>query len=202
MRKRPALFSAAGATLLLALPLGGCGPALVGGATVGVSVLHDRRDAGTVLSDGKIELTALTRIADDPGLSKTASIGVTSYNFAVLLTGQADSPAIKARVAQLVGAIPDVKRVVVVIAVAPRATLKSESHDLYLTSRVKLALFDLQMPDFDPSRVKVVTEQAVVYLMGLLTQAEAAAVVEKVRYVSGVKRVVKIFEYIEPKAGA
>jgi osmotically-inducible protein OsmY len=82
------------------------------------------------------------------------------------------------------------------IRIIDNPTLLSTGRDVYLTSRVKLSLFDLGLPDFDPSRVKVVTERNVVYLMGLVTPEEAAAVVEKVRYVRGVKRVVKIFEYI------
>ena len=70
------------------------------------------------------------------------------------------------------------------------------AHDAYLTAKVKLELLNISLPSFDPTRVKVVTELNVVYLMGLVTQEEAAAVVEKARYIKGVERVVKIFEYI------
>ncbi|MEA3276393.1 MAG: BON domain-containing protein, partial [Pseudomonadota bacterium] len=66
------------------------------------------------------------------------------------------------------------------------------------TSQVKLALAKVDIPGFDLTRVKVVTEAGTVFLMGLLTHEEADAAVEKARYVSGVKKVVKIFEYIEP----
>jgi osmotically-inducible protein OsmY len=184
---------------LAAALLQGCGAAVVGGAALGVSVLHDRRDSGTVLEDERIEFTALDTFMEDEPINQHSRISVTSYNYVALLTGQADSPAIKARAAQIVQAIPKVRRVVDEVEVAPNAAFPDESTDAYLTSRVKVALFELIMPDFDPTRVKVVTEQSVVYLMGLLTPAEAEAVVETVRNIRGVKRVVKIFEYIEPK---
>jgi osmotically-inducible protein OsmY len=178
----------------------GCAPVVVGGAAVGASVIHDRRSSATVLEDQNIELSAYGKISDDETLSGKSRISVTSYNRVVLLTGQADSPAVKARVARLVSDLPEVRRVVDEVTVAPRASLQRESTDAYLTSRVKLALFDLGIEGFDPTRVKVVTEEGVVFLMGLLTDQEAAAVVEKVRYVDGVERVVKIFEYVEPES--
>ena len=176
--------------------LQGCGAAIVGGAVVGASMVHDRRDSGTVLIDEKIELNTYARITDDPTLAEHSSIAVTSYNRVALLTGQADRPEVKGRIAAITAKVKDVKRVVDEVEVAPRASVQSEGHDTYITSKVKLALFDLNIEGFDPSRVKVVTEKDVVYLMGILSPQEADAVVEKVRYVNGVKRVVKIFEQI------
>ena len=82
------------------------------------------------------------------------------------------------------------------VTVDAKASLSAISNDTYLTSRVKLALFKIQIKDFDPSRVKVVTEAKNVYLMGLVSQAEADAAAEKARFVSGVERVVKVFEYL------
>ena len=73
--------------------------------------------------------------------------------------------------------------------------MTEQGNDVYITSKVKIKLFDIKLPDFDPTRVKVVTDQGIVYLMGILSRKEAAEVVQTVRYVSGVKRVVKIFEY-------
>jgi osmotically-inducible protein OsmY len=185
-------------TILLILPLllQACAPVVVGGAAVGVSVLHDRRPAEVVLTDEKSELGILAAIGEDENLYQHSSVGVTSYNRVVLLTGQADSPAVSGRIRDIAAGNSGVRRVVNEIQITTDSSLMSTGHDIYLTSRVKLALFDLDLPDFDPSRVKVVTEQNVVYLMGLLTPDEAAAVVEKVRYVNGVKRVVKILEYI------
>jgi osmotically-inducible protein OsmY len=78
-------------------------------------------------------------------------------------------------------------------------SLKQLTTDAYLTSRAKLAIQSVDLPGFDALRVKIVTENGVVYLMGLVTPEEADATAEKVRRIPGVTRVVKIFEYVEPK---
>lgn len=186
--------------LMAILVLQGCGAAVVGGAAVGVSVIHDRRSAGTVLDDEKIEMQTRGRISEDKALAEHSSVGITSYNKVVLLTGQTNTEQAKTRIEDLTRKVPLVQRVVNEIQILPTAGLTDEGEDAYITSKVKLALFDLKIEDFDPTRVKVVTEQNVVYLMGLVTEEEATAVVEKVRYVNGVKRVVKIFEYIQPQS--
>jgi osmotically-inducible protein OsmY len=86
------------------------------------------------------------------------------------------------------------------VSIGPSASIARESEDTLITSKVKFALTKIDRPDFDPTRVKVVTETGIVYLMGLLTPEEAEAVVSKARYVGGVEKVVKIFEYIDNSA--
>jgi osmotically-inducible protein OsmY len=182
--------------LLLASVLQGCTPIVVGGAVTGASVVHDRRTAATALEDQTIEIKALRIVLEDNELKKNSKISATSYNQVVLLTGQAKSLQLRDRYAKAVREIDKVQRVVNEIEISPNATLAEKSSDYYLTSKVKLKLFEIKIKSFDPTRVKVVTEKSVVYLMGLVTQQEADAVVEKVRYVSGVKRVVKVFEQL------
>ena len=189
--------------LAIALPslLQGCAPVVIGGTAMGVSVLHDRRDSSTVMDDKRIKFQILGQISEDKSLGEHASVGVTGYNRVVLLTGQAETPAIKARIAAISRDAPKVKRVVDELRVGPRPSLGVESNDAYLTSQVKFALFGIEIADFDPTRIKVVTAYEVVYLMGLVTAEEATATVEKARYVKGVKRVVRLFEnYIQPKS--
>jgi len=184
-------------TILLGINLlSGCAPVVVGGAATGVSVVHDRRSAGTALEDQNIEFKALHLKTKDPDqLYKRGNFSATSYNKAVLLTGQADTEEIHQRYVGMIRKIAEVKRVVDEIKVGPSASITQQGNDAYITSKVKIKLFDVKLPDFDPTRVKVVTDMGNVYLMGIVSQPEAEAVVQKVRYVSGVKRVVKIFEY-------
>lgn len=182
--------------LLTAGLLQGCGALVVGGAATGIAVIHDRRSAQTVLEDKEIQLRTLSAVEDDPALAARSRVAAVSYNHVLLLTGQVETPELKRRYVELARNIPKVKRVVDEVEVGTPTTLTEESRDAYITSKVKLALFDVDLPTFDPSRIKVVTERGVVYLLGLVTPEEAAAVVEKARYVGGVKRVVKIFEYI------
>jgi len=198
MKRLTAMFALAA---VLSSLLQGCAPVVIGGTAMGVSVVHDRRDSATVLDDKKIVFQIQGQISEDKSLGEHASIGVTSYHRVVLLIGQAETPEIKARIAAIARAAPKVKRVVDEVSIGPRSSLGDESNDAYLTSQVKLALFSIEIVDFDPSRIKVVTEQKVVYLMGLVTAEEATATVEKARYVKGVKRVVRLFEnYTQPKS--
>lgn len=182
--------------LLAALLLQGCGALVVGGAATGVSVIHDRRSAGVVIDDQNIEIKAINELMSDSELSDRSNVSATSYNQVVLLTGQADTAALRQRAQSIVGRITPVKRVVNEIAVGPSVSLTRKGKDSWITSKVKLELLEIDIDSFDASRVKVVTENGVVFLMGLVTQAEAAAAVEKARWVDGVAKVVKVFEYI------
>ncbi len=89
-----------------------------------------------------------------------------------------------------------VKRVINEIEIGPKSSIREDANDSWITSKGKLELFEIKLPGFDPTRVKITTQRGVVYLMGRVTQQEADATVEKIRFLRGVKRVVKIFEYI------
>ncbi|MCB1852743.1 MAG: BON domain-containing protein [Gammaproteobacteria bacterium] len=183
-------------SIVLALLLQGCGAMLIGGAATGAAVIHDRRSAGTVLDDKNIQFKLSSTIANNRALSENASISVTSYNYAVLLVGYAENESQRERVVDSARNTPMVKRVIDQIQIGTPNDLAQVTRDSYITSKVKLELLKIGVPSFDPTRVKVVTESNVVYLMGLVTEEEATAVVERVRYIDGVERVVKIFEYI------
>ena len=176
--------------------LQGCAPVVVGGAATGAAVVHDRRSAGTALDDQTIELKALNAVMQDRELDKHTDLTATSYNNVVLLTGQAESESYRDRYVAHIRKIELVRRIVNEVTIGPKATLQEHTNDIYITSKVKLELFSVKLPDFDPTRVKVVTEKGVVYLLGLVSPKEAEAVVEKVRYLRGVKQVVKVFEYL------
>jgi osmotically-inducible protein OsmY len=186
----------AGALALAAVALAGCAPILIGGAAAGASMVHDRRTAGTSLEDQNIELKASNIKGSDAELRDLTNISATSYNLTLLLTGQAARPELKERYLQKIREIERVARIVEDIQIAPLASLTEKSQDAYTTSKVKLNLLDIQIAGFDPTRIKVVTERGVVYLMGLVTREEETAVVHKIRYIQGVQRVVKAFEYL------
>jgi osmotically-inducible protein OsmY len=185
--------------VLLALTplLGGCAALVLGGAAVGVATVHDRRPYYVVIDDQDIELSAQGILNAEKQISSRSRISVTSYNRKVLLTGQADTESVAAHAAGLVSRMPKVERVIDEVTIGPGIDLMQESNDVVITTRAKVSLAELSLPGFDPTRVKVVTEDGVVYLMGLVSPEEAEAAAEKIRYVPGVKRVVKLFEYPE-----
>jgi osmotically-inducible protein OsmY len=188
-------------TLLLALGLlgsvSGCVALFVGaGAAGGVGIAHDRRSTGAMVNDQTIEWRADTEMNKNLELAnpEQTHINVTSYNNVVLLTGEVPTPALRQRVVEIIRYIPEVKLVYNELLVALPSSPEDRALDAALTTRVKVALLQISISDFDPTRVKVVTERGTVYLLGLLRPAEADATVAVVRQVDGVKQVVKLFE--------
>jgi len=182
---------------LLALGLSGCAAVVVGGAVTTAKVAHDRRTTGSFVEDQEIFLKALGMYNDDKELAAKSDVSISVYNMQVLLIGQAENMEIVEPFAQRVGTIPRVRGVFNEVAAGAAPTFGESTSDAYLTAQVKVHLFDVKLEGFDPTRVKVSSSLGSVYLMGLLTPTEADAVVEKVRFVSGVKRVVKLFEYLD-----
>ncbi|MEJ2394376.1 MAG: BON domain-containing protein [Candidatus Thiodiazotropha sp.] len=182
--------------LAMVLLLQGCAALVVGGAATTAVVAHDRRTTGIMVEDQAIEFKTYDQLAKDEAIKQNSKVNVTSYNKVVLLTGQADSDAIRRKAEQIASQVEQVRRVVNEIEIGSTASFGEHSRDVALTTEVKLRLTKVDLPGFDPLRVKVITERGSVYLMGLLTKEEANEVTEVVRYISGVRRVVKVFEYI------
>jgi len=183
------------AVLVLALSClaSGCAPLIVGAAAVGgTAVALDRRHTDVQLADERIEWSASKQIG--PKIRDQGHVNIASYNKQVLLTGETTTEALKGEVEKMAAAVPDAKGVFNEIQVAPLSSLGSRSHDTYLTSVIKARFVGDQK--FNPLLVKVVTESGVVYLMGLVTRKEADDATHIARHVSGVKRVVRLFEYL------
>lgn len=182
-------------TLLAALipALTGCFPVVATGVGTGAIMHEDRRTAGTFIEDEEIELKAGSRIGD--ALKDDVHINVTSINRSVLLTGEARTDAAKREAEQIARSITNVRNVTNDIKVSGLASFTSRSNDTYITSRVKMEM--VRASKFSVNHVKVVTEDGVVYLMGMVTRKEAEDATEIARAVGGVQKVVKVFEYVD-----
>jgi osmotically-inducible protein OsmY len=176
------------------LSLHGCAPLVVGGAAAGTAAAVDRRTAGVFVGDQEIELRALTRL-NEAFPQKTDNISATSYNRQVLLTGQVPDDATRTRASEIVRGIPDVRNVFNELSVSGVTSLTSDANDLAVTSKVKGRL--LRSEQVSGTAIKVVTEAGTVYLMGLVSRAEAATAAEIARTTSGVLKVVTLFEYLD-----
>ena len=175
------------------LQLTGCAAVLVGGAATGAAVSVDRRTAGTVVGDQEIEFRAFSRLRENFP-KDTHSVSATSFNRQLLLTGQVPDEVTRTKVEAVVRPIPDVRAVFNETVVSGATSFTSKGNDASITAQVKARMVqDSRVPGL---HVKVVTEAGVVYLMGLLTQAEAEAATEVARSTGGVTKVVKLFEYI------
>jgi len=180
------------ALLTSAVALQGCAPIIAGGAATGAAVTSDQRTTGTVIEDQVIETKAGDFFRADAALSQQARISVTSYNQIALVTGQAPTEELRKRAVEYVSRIAKVRHVYNEIEIGSPVTAMQISSDTLLTTKVKSKLVTIK--DLKSTNVKVVTENGVVYLMGLLDQPTGDAVAEVVAGVSGVRKVVKLFE--------
>jgi osmotically-inducible protein OsmY len=180
-------------TLLGAASLSACAPLILGGAVVGgAMVATDRRTTGAQVDDETIELKANNRM--DEAFGDRARVSTTSYNRMVLLTGEVPTDADKTIAEQAVARIDNVKSVVNEITVGPINTFSEKSKDTFITTKVKASLIDAK--DLFANSIKVVTHRGTVYLMGRLTGREANRATEVARGVSGVVKVVRVFEIL------
>jgi osmotically-inducible protein OsmY len=184
--------------LLSSLLLSGCVPVvLIGGAAATASVVHDRRTTGTIVEDSSIELRIKNELGKDEKISDQAHINVTSYNGIVLLSGEAPSQSLRTRTGEIARRDKQVRRVHNEIQIAAPSSLMTRSSDSWITTKVKSSLVGLGIKGFDPSRVKVVSENGTVFLLGMVYHKEADAIVAQTQQVSGVQRIVKLFEYLD-----
>ncbi len=183
------------AAVPLFLLLQACVPAVVGGAAVGAAAAHDRRTFGAIIDDQNIELKAAANIGMDAELKKLVHVNVTSMNGIVLLTGEATTTEARDQVLTQVRAVNGVRRITNELRIVEPSSFGSRSKDSLITSAVKSRF--LVSKDLDPSRVKVVTEASVVYLLGLVTHAEGDLAGDRAATIEGVERIVKVFEYID-----
>lgn len=179
--------------LSAALPLTGCVPVVATGAAVGVLVAEDRRSSGVYLTDEENELKAGHRLRD-AGI-QAVHANFTSYNKRLLITGEAPTEALKTKVGDIAKGVEGVREVFNELAIAAPTGIGSRSNDGYITAKVKTRLFDDDR--INGNHVKVVTENSVVYLMGLLKRDEGKTAAEIAARTSGVTKVVKVFEYLD-----
>lgn len=172
--------------------LAACAPAVVGGAAAGGAMAVDRRTSGIFLEDENIELKALQKIQTQ--ISSEAHVNVTSYNRNVLLTGEVPDTEAKTKAEALVREIENVRNITNELVIGSKTSLSSRSNDTYLTSKIKTKFVTENR--FQANYVKIVTENSVVYLLGIVSTGEADAATDIARNTDGVSKVVKVFEYM------
>ena len=182
-----------GAVLLASLAsLSACAPLIVGGAVMTGVMVTDRRTTGTQVEDESIEIKVASAVRQD--LGDRVHLNVTSFNRQVLLSGEVRTAADKERAEKLAQSQENVNSVVNDLAVMPVSTLTQRSRDTVITGRVKAAFVDAK--DLQVNAFKVVTERGIVYLMGRVTAREAKRATDIARGMSGVTKVVRVFEEI------
>ena len=188
---RRGLFSALAAPLCV-LALEGCVPAAIGvAAGVGVYSAYDRRTTGAQVDDEGIELRISNRISERYG--DKVHVNVTSYNRVVMLTGEVPNEAIRDELERSIVGLAGVRGVTNEVQIGPNTAYSARANDSAITGKVKARFVDANR--FNAVHVKVVTENSNVYLLGIVTEKEGNDAAELARTTSGVRKVIKVFEY-------
>ncbi|AXM96346.1 BON domain-containing protein [Pseudomonas plecoglossicida] len=182
--------------LTLCLSVTGCGSVLTSTRNSPIEDDRGTRTIGSKIDDSMIETKAEVNIAKaNPDLDKSSHIVVSSFNGIVLLAGQTPRADLKSLAEQTASQVQRVKKVHNELQVMPPSSILARNNDAWLTTKIKTQMLtDNSVPS---SRIKVITENGIVYLLGLVTQQEANSATAVVQSVSGVQKIVKLFEYID-----
>jgi osmotically-inducible protein OsmY len=181
-------------SLSIAFLLQGCIAAAVVTVIGSATVASDNRSVGTQMDDQKIEFDAHAKLADLESLSEHTNLQVISVNGSVLVVGQAPNTYLRDLAIKTINEVEHIVQLHNQIRISNTTAVTTSTNDLWLTSKVKTALFGSD--ELDATNIKVVTENGEVFLMGLISENEASEAVNIARNVSGVNRVYKIFEYL------
>ena len=182
------------ALLLILSVLQGCAAVAVVAITAGASMATDRRSIGNQIDDQSIEVEAYNEITKNKAINDNTNLHIASVNGSVLIIGQAPTTYLRDQAIKIVTEIQGVVRIHNQIRIGNVTSVITQTNDVWLTSKVKTALFSSD--NVNGNDIKVITENAEVFLMGIVSKKEADAAVNVTRNISGVNRVFKAFEYL------
>ena len=172
----------------------GCARLIEATTSEPIYVHPGKRTVGATIDDRNIETIAMVNmIKAHPGLAD-ARIIVNSHNGVVLLTGQVATNDLRQMASDTVNKISTVRQLHNELQVGPYVPMSTRTYDTWLTTKIKTKL--IANKEIDNSRVRVITEAKTVFLMGMVSRHEAEIVTDIARTTSGVKKVVRVFEYI------
>jgi osmotically-inducible protein OsmY len=176
------------------LLLSGCIPvAVVAGATAGGAIVYDNRSLSQMNTDNSIIQKAMNRLNANAALKEKCHLSVSAYNGIVLLVGQTPTPELRETAYNLIKDVPGIARIYNEISIAGPTSFIQRTNDSWITTKIKSAM--LAQTGLHSTEIKVVTEDGIVYLMGRITHRQAKLATNVARRVSGVEKVVKVFEY-------
>lgn len=177
--------------ILLSTLLTSCIAAVMTGAAVGL--VYDRRSVITMEADARIFHIVHKNIVTDPQF-RDSRILVSSFNRVVLLVGQTPAASLRVVAEKVAQSTPGVKRVYDEVTVDNPLPLAQRTQDSWITSQVRSNM--LTKKGLESGSIRIVTENGVVYLMGIVSQEQGTLAVDVARRINGVRKVVKIFQYV------
>ncbi len=181
-------------SLLFVTPLlGACVPALIATGAAGTAIsYHDRRSTGIQADDETSEWKGRNRV---PAIYRdNTNVNFTAYNRVLLVSGEANSEPARAEIGEMAERIEGIRKVHNELQVAPPTTLGSRSNDVFISSKYKARLLDTDQ--VASNHIKPVTENGVLFLMGIVSEREARAAIDIARTTAGVRKVVNLLEVL------
>lgn len=178
--------------LLISSFLTGCVALVLAGAAGGI-VVYDRRSMPMIEKDTRIFHLIHTEVVKDP-VFQSSRVVVSSFNQTVLLVGQVPVTSLKIKVEKIAQKTPNVRRVYNHITVNSKLSLADQAKDTWITGEIRSKM--LTKKDLESGSIRIVTENGVVYLLGVVTPEQATLAASVARQIKGVRKVVKIFQYI------
>ncbi|QTS84168.1 BON domain-containing protein [Coxiella endosymbiont of Amblyomma nuttalli] len=184
--------------VLFIFPLVGCVPAAIlvagaAGATLGGAVIYDQRNYQTMKQDYNAYSLAQYQLSNDSLLKGQSHISISVFNNIALLVGEVKTPEMRDYAYQIVSKIPNIRRIYNEININIPTSAIQQANDAWITTKARVLI--LGTPGLRSSNLKVITQNNVVYLMGIVTPKQAAMVADVARRISGVTKVIKVFEY-------
>lgn len=186
------------AIFLIVLLLPGCLPAVLvagaGAAAAGGAIIYDQRGTKGMVEDRDVTFQTQNRLDSDKELHTQAHISIATFNRIALLVGQAPNNELRSHAESIAKSNSNIKMLYNEITIEQPISASARANDSWITAKVKTTL--LAVPGLNSSSLKIVTENGVVYLMGLTTREQAQIATDKTRTVAGIQKIVKLFEYI------
>ena len=180
--------------LALVIILTGCAKIITATTSEPIQISTNKRTLGTRINDEQLETIARVNLNKASQQLRDAHINIDSFNGIILLTGQAPTEQLRMLAGETVGKINSVRQVHNELTVGPAAYLKSRSKDSWITTKIKTKLV---VSSIQSHRILITTEAQTVFLMGLVSRYEADRITNVAKNTSGVKQVVKVFEYVD-----
>lgn len=169
---------------------------MMGGIAVsGAQAVYDRHNIQKKLDDNYTSMQAYRAIYLNTDKYKNTHVSIATYNDAIIITGQTPEVEQKDEITLLVKNFAENRKVYNFAEIASPSSVITRASDSWITSKIKLKL--IATNNIDPTKIKVVTENGTVFLMGMVLKEDADTAVDIAQNTSGVQSVVKIFSYLE-----
>jgi len=170
-------------------------PSVTSTATTVVTMDQERRTAGEVIDDKSIHLQLLAWSIEDSD-AKSSNLSFLIYKRVALIAGQSPSPEIKSNILQKIKLkFPSIDRIIDEVVISENNSLVGKAKDIAITAQVEASLLNQEV--VNPIHVRVMTENANVYLMGDVTKREGDSAVKATSKANGVNTIVKHFNYLD-----